>query len=1008
MFKTNRLKNVSKVIKSVTRSDVSNNSKSIFNLGELQRFGLNGRSTTFAFDPIQSLLAIATDTGEIHVYGNQNVEVVFTLTSKFIRIMRFIKGIYLLVVDSKDTVIILSLYSKKVLSSFYAPNKITKIDTDPSLDWVLLGLQDGRVIIYDIDRDSLSGIEIENLQKKYFFPKLILSPIVSIQWNPRDIGVVLISYEFVTVVFSLVENQIKRHFLYELPQLGSDDICNSDIKIPRYPKVIQSLYHPNSLHILTIHENGDLVFWDANTGELIQARTLLNIDINKTRKLSNFSSKESQIISKALWMCGENPEYTSLLIETESIKDGKTCHNLVNLDLGLTPMYSVTSYNKMSTYYSNAKIKTILTISNGNIIADILPLAQNSPYFSGNYYPNIILVLLSDGEIKTVSYPSGNLTCDTLLLPRSLLWVRSAVTAFTAVSIPTKLWLGISSSSLNNEWLLKGGSSTKVCSKTQNSTSVFVIGYADGIVKIFNGLVGELEKDSFFDLNIASYLQMSDGVEISHISFASETIELAVSIDAGVVVLFKFQTNKYYNSKRNSDNIEGSFNKLALNTKILVDISNRVSTSLKEGFIPTTAIYANRGKISSLNNSNIGFVGISYADGTLLVVDRRGPATIYMENIRKFSQVGSSFVTTIHFSIMEYKEDGYSSILMLCGTDSGEVLIFKVLPSQDGRFNVQLTDSIKLESSGLVTKLNSFTRKTMEFNHAKMENLYELSKGIPIPSFIAITNYSDIKLITPGNLKEIQKQFRYPIATSGLFYNCSDSNIKSRINTAMIIVLITGDVKVLNLPELKEIASFTCPIKPQTAYVKQSSILSNGNIALRVSKTETCLLSIKEEVNSILQEPCANKEKSKTDILYNPNLKIPHRPQVNSLQWVRGTVYIKNEDLNILLGGEERIPSKHKESSLANGTMLMNTDKQTSGENNVITDEYGKQVFGKRLNKNSYGPMKYIARTVENGLDSLENTFNDYATTVSETMNDAIQQTSRDLVKGTFSSKMGF
>ena len=293
---------------------------------------MNGSVTTFAFDPIQSLLALATSTGEIHIYGKQQVEVVFTLDSKAtIKSIRFVKGVYLVAADSKDVVLIFSLHTKKLLTAFYAPGKITCIDTDPSLDWMLIGLQSGAVIIYDIDRDNLSPIKIENLQKKRFFPQAVLSPVVSIQWNPRDIGSVLISYERVTVVYSLVDNQIKQHFIYELPPFapGGDPSVRLDTK--RNPKVVQSLYHPNSLHILTVHEDNSLVFWDANNGQLIQARTLFDTDVNVPKKFNDPSPVRNSQIFKVLWICQANPEYTSLLIAGGSSDPENGCHNLTTV-----------------------------------------------------------------------------------------------------------------------------------------------------------------------------------------------------------------------------------------------------------------------------------------------------------------------------------------------------------------------------------------------------------------------------------------------------------------------------------------------------------------------------------------------------------------------------------------------------------------------------------------------------------------------------------------------------
>lgn len=92
------------------------------------------------------------------------------------------------------------------------------METDPTLDWVVIGLESGGIMIYDVDRDQMSDIRIENLQKGKFFPREKLSRVVSIQWNPRDIGTLLISYELVTVIYSFLEDDVKQSFIYELEE----------------------------------------------------------------------------------------------------------------------------------------------------------------------------------------------------------------------------------------------------------------------------------------------------------------------------------------------------------------------------------------------------------------------------------------------------------------------------------------------------------------------------------------------------------------------------------------------------------------------------------------------------------------------------------------------------------------------------------------------------------------------------------------------------------------------
>lgn len=172
MFKKSRhLKNVSNAIKSARVHDVSNgiNSK-FFDTKKICTYGINGRITVTTFDYTQSLLAVATTAGEIHVYGQKQIEVVFTLKNRpQIKHMRFIKGIYLIAVDEKSNIIVLSVHSKQILTTVFCPNSITCIETDPSLDWMLIGLESGSILIYDVDRNQMSKLKIENFQKSVFF-----------------------------------------------------------------------------------------------------------------------------------------------------------------------------------------------------------------------------------------------------------------------------------------------------------------------------------------------------------------------------------------------------------------------------------------------------------------------------------------------------------------------------------------------------------------------------------------------------------------------------------------------------------------------------------------------------------------------------------------------------------------------------------------------------------------------------------------------------------------------
>ena len=46
------------------------------------------------------------------------------------------------------------------------------------------------------------------------------------------------------------------------------------------------------------------------------------------------------------------------------------------------------------------------------------------------------------------------------------------------------------------------------------------------------------------------------------------------------------------------------------------------------------------------------------------------------------------------------------------------------------------------------------------------------------------------------------------------------------------------------------------------------------------------------------------------DKLFNPELIPPPRPTISNLQWISGTQYVSPSDLDLLIGGPDRPPSK--------------------------------------------------------------------------------------------------
>ena len=121
----------------------------VFDRLQVARYGINSQISALAYEAVQSLLAVATNEsrfgrGKIYVFGQQRVCVEFeTPRQASVKSLHFCVD-KLISLDSKNDIAIFSLETRRVLSSYSPPGRVTAILTDPTLDYALIGLQNGR------------------------------------------------------------------------------------------------------------------------------------------------------------------------------------------------------------------------------------------------------------------------------------------------------------------------------------------------------------------------------------------------------------------------------------------------------------------------------------------------------------------------------------------------------------------------------------------------------------------------------------------------------------------------------------------------------------------------------------------------------------------------------------------------------------------------------------------------------------------------------------------------
>ncbi|CCF47011.1 hypothetical protein CH063_15566, partial [Colletotrichum higginsianum] len=124
-------------------------------------YGLNSQVSCLAYEPIQSLLAIATNEskfgpGKIFVFGQGRVHKVIEPPRRTsFRSLHFAAN-RLVSLDAKNELGIWDLDTAKRIAGLVCPGHVACLLTDPMLDWAFLGLATGEVLAYDLDRENIT------------------------------------------------------------------------------------------------------------------------------------------------------------------------------------------------------------------------------------------------------------------------------------------------------------------------------------------------------------------------------------------------------------------------------------------------------------------------------------------------------------------------------------------------------------------------------------------------------------------------------------------------------------------------------------------------------------------------------------------------------------------------------------------------------------------------------------------------------------------------------------
>ncbi|KAJ5634200.1 hypothetical protein N7528_002042 [Penicillium herquei] len=865
-------------------------SPELFALDDFERCGVNSQISVIAYDPVQSLLAVGTSdtqfgSGQIYVFGQRRVLMVFELPRKASAN-----------IDSKNEISIYGLESRRMVTSYAPPGQATCLATDPSLDYAFIGLSNGDVIAYDLDRESLTPFKIPNLWLSQN-PRSRLCPVVSIAFSTRDIGKILVGAP------------------------GGDPALASSG--PRRPRLIDAIWHPNGIFVLTVHEDTSLVLWDSKEGRKLHARTLQATNIDQPgggRTDPSEVSGPNEPITKVTWCAKENPDDTGLLVAggkpVQDVNKGLTF-----LDMGPTPNYQTSSWQILSSYLERPRRQINIPIPPGAVAKTFCLIPRTTPYFAGAHDPIAILTVLSSGELLTMSFPSGHAITPTNMLHPYLTFVHPFVNKVTMTPVSRDVWLGLRERRSQGPKFVFGGAEARNPLKRYEDRNIITTAHADGTIRIWDGgNDDEIENGDTVQVDLARAVGRVRNVEVSQLSLASGTGEISVGLTSGEVIVFRWGNNAAYGQEEAPGANQGPGR--------LTPITNRTDPGLKTGMLPLTLLDMQQGCVTALKHSPVGFVAAGFEQGGLAIIDLRGPALIHTASLSDFLKAPkrSSFrkpsrsdsapaewPTYIEFGVMTLEGEDYSSICCFVGTNRGNVATFKILPAANGTYSAAYAGLSNVDDK--VIKIVPIDADSGDLALAIPTAVAGLRSGNKVNGVVIAVTVSGCRIFKPPTAKGAHKTWDD--------YLCDSAQVVKSEGRGYSLVGLFGDgnARAFSIPALREIG---CTKINQIADIRrlpEACITPTGGVMTWVGPSEIALFNVWGRGTTLYDlhlSTATSREDSANilfrtpsqDRLYDPEKVMPARPTITNMQWISGTQYISPADMDILIGGADRPPSK--------------------------------------------------------------------------------------------------
>lgn len=155
---------------------------------------------------------------------------------------------------------------------------------------------------------------------------------------------------------------------------------------------------------------------------------------------------------------------------------------------------------------------------------------------------------------------------------------------------------------------------------------------------------------------------------------------------------------------------------------------------------------------------------------------------------------------------------------------------------------------------------------------------------------------SEVRVFKPATSKGASKSFDDVLCDAAAV---TEFELKGY---ALVATFGDGSVRAFSLPGLKEINRAPLPML-DASRSNLSIVASTGDVIGWAGPSELVIIPVwgtgkgRDNLNN-------------ADKLVNPEAVLPPRPTISNMQWLSGTQYVSPTDLDLLIGGPDRPPSK--------------------------------------------------------------------------------------------------